>query len=177
MTEPYVGQIEIYGFYFAPARWAFAAGQLVPVQQNTALFSLIGSTYGGDGTRTFQLPNLASRQACGSGQGPGVTQRRVGDTFGDFAVSLTVDQMPGHNHGMNIFISAPNPTAIPDANSTISVPGATSGHSMYAVPGAAATMAPTMVLPTGSNVPHDNVQPYLALNYCIALSGEFPSWN
>ena len=176
MTQPFTGEIQIYGFYFAPSRWAFAAGQTIAVQQNTALFSLIGTTYGGDGSRTFQLPNLASRQACGSGTGPNLTQRVVGETFGEFGVSLTVDQMPSHVHSMNVFITAPDQTAVPNANSTIGIPGS-SMHSMYAAPGAAAVMSPVMVQPTGSNVPHNNVQPYLALNYCIALQGNFPSFS
>lgn len=177
MTQPYTGQIEIFGFYFAPSNWALAAGQTLAVQQNTALFSLIGTAYGGDGSRTFQLPNLASRQACGSGQGPNLTQRYVGETFGDFGVSLTIDEMPAHIHNMDIFLGAPNQTAVPTANSTIGTPQSAGGHLMYAMPDAPSVMAPGMVQPTGSNVPHSNVQPYLALNYCIALQGNFPPWT
>lgn len=177
MTEPFTGQIEIYGFSFAPSKWAFAAGQTLAVQQNTALFSLIGSIYGGDGARTFQLPNLASRQACGSGPGPNLTPRVVGDSFGSFGVSLTVDEIPAHTHNMDIFIAAPDQTAVPTANSTIGIPPSTGSHLMYAMAGTPAVMAAGMVQPTGSNTPHNNVQPYLALNYCIALQGVFPSFN
>ena len=176
MTEPFTGEIQIFGFYFAPTQWAFAAGQTIAIQQNTALFSLIGATYGGDGTRTFQLPNLASRQACGSGQGPGLAQRDIGEPFGDFGISLTVQEMPAHIHDMDVFTTSPSQTAVPGTNSTIGIPG-NNLHSMYAMPGTAAIMAPGMVQPAGNSAQHNNVQPFLALNYCIALQGTFPSFG
>ncbi len=175
MTEPFIGQIEIYGFNFPPRGWAFAAGQLIPIQQNTALFSLIGTIYGGNGTTNFQLPNLASLQACGSGSGPGLTPRTLGEVFGSYSVTLTVSEIPAHNHGMNTCTGSPNPTDVPSSNSCM---GAFQPSTMiYATPGQPALMHPIMVEPFGGNAPHNNVQPYLGLNFSIALQGVFPAFS
>jgi microcystin-dependent protein len=176
MTEPYTGEIQIFGFSFAPYQWAFASGQLVPLQQNTALFSLIGTTYGGNGQSTFQLPNLAARQACGSGQGPGLTDRDVGETFGSFQVTLTNDQIPGHNHIMTEYVPTSAETVGPSPSSGIGVIESGNFTAFASVAGAAALMNPMMVQPAGSNIPHNNIQPCLGLNYSIALVGNFPSF-
>lgn len=176
MSDPYIGQIEIYGFSFAPYQWAFAGGQTIAIQQNAALYSLLGTTYGGNGTSTFQLPNLASRQACGSGQGPNLSSRQLGEPFGDFAVSLSQDEMPSHNHGMNVYLTADPKTVEPTASSAISVPGP--DFRVYATaPGTAAAFNPTFVQPAGASQPHMNAQPYLGLNFSIALVGNFPAFD
>jgi microcystin-dependent protein len=173
MTEPYLGEIQVFGFTYAPYQWAFCAGQAMPLQQNTALYALIGVTFGGNGTTNFQLPNLAARMACGAGQGPGTSNRQLGETFGTFNETLTLDQLPAHNHTMiarsNVSLAAPG------INSALGGM-ATSSYFAYAPPGAPTTMNPLMVQPAGSNMPHPNQQPYLGLNHCIALSGTFPSF-
>ena len=177
MTEPYIGQLEIYGFNFPPRHWAFAAGQIIPLQQNTALFSLIGTTYGGNGTTNFALPNMASNQACGSGQGPGLTPRAMGEMFGAFNVTLTVDEMPMHNHVMNIFKPNGAETVAPGTNSAIGI--VESGNvKLYGTAGPPqTTMSPMMVQPNNGGLPHMNQQPYLGLNYSIALQGVFPAFS
>ena len=174
MTEPYIGQIEIYGFNFPPLHWAFAAGQTIAIRQNTALFSLIGTLYGGNGSTTFMLPNLASRQACGSGDGSTLTPRQLGETFGDFAVTLTTDTMPTHNHGMNVYTGSSKTTVEPSSNSML---GTFATTAIYAAPDSPTQMSPMMVQPAGGNQPHNNTQPYLGLNYSIALEGAFPSFS
>ena len=175
MTEPFIGEIQIYGFSYAPANWALAAGQLMAIRQNTALFALIGTVYGGNGTITFQLPNLASMQACGTGQGPGLTDRVIGEQFGDYAVALTNDTMPAHNHGMNTYFNSPAPTVVPTSTSAI---GSNQNFKVYTPPGDTPTpMSPMMIQPTGGGQPHANVQPYLGVTMCIALQGIFPQFN
>jgi microcystin-dependent protein len=174
MTEPYLGEIQVFGFTYAPYQWAFCAGQSMPLQQNTALFALIGVTFGGNGTTSFQLPNLAARMGCGVGQGPGTSDRQLGETFGTFTETLTPDQLPPHNHTMVARNSAV-PIAVPTINSALGRM-ANENYFAYANPGAATTMNPLMVQPAGSNMPHANQQPYLGLNHCIALSGTFPSF-
>jgi len=177
MTDPYVGEIQIYGFSFAPYNWAFCAGQTIPIQQNTALFSLIGVIYGGNGTTNFMLPNMASRQACSSGQGPGLSARQVGETFGAFNVTLTQQELPTHNHNL-VELTPPDPTALIETP-TINAGYGYCGNSV-ATPfgtGAATTMSPATIAPAGGGLPHANEQPFLALNYSIALYGTFPSFS
>lgn len=177
MTLPFLGEIQILGFDYPPRQWAFAAGQLLPVSQNTGLFSLIGTLYGGDGKITFMLPNLASRQACGTGQGAGLTERLPGDTFGDANVTLPSSEMPQHNHVMNIYTGASAPTAKPQPDGTLGTFNVVNEPLFLAAPGATATMNPLMVEPAGGSLPHANVQPYLGLNFSIALAGDYPSFG
>ncbi|UZK66219.1 phage tail protein [Sphingomonas sp. M1-B02] len=174
MSDPFLGEIKQYGFPFAPRGWAFAAGQTLPLRQYTSLFSLIGTVFGGNGTTTFQLPNLASLQACGSGTGPNTSPRQIGDRFGSAFVTITSDTMPMHNHGMQSCTGSPNPTAIPASNSCL---GAFTTTAIYATPATGAPMSPSMVLPTGGGQPHSNLQPYLGLNFSIAMVGQFPSFS
>lgn len=177
MSQPFLGQIQMFAGSFAPHNWALAAGQLLAIRQSTALFSLLGTNFGGNGTVTFQLPNLASLQACGSGAGPGLTPRVIGEMFGSQTVTLTTDTMPAHNHVMDSCTGSPNPTAVPAANSCIS--GFTTTTLVYVAPDAPAAMNPGMVLPgpIGGGQPHENLQPYLGLTFCIAMDGTFPSFN
>ena len=174
MSQPFIGQIQLFAFPFPPRNWALAAGQTMPIRQSTTLFSLLGTNFGGNGTTTFQLPNLASTQACGTGTGAGgLTPRVIGEAFGSTGVTLTTDSMPAHNHQMEICTASPAFTVVPAANSCIGTFSGTA-TSIYVAADAPAAMAPGMVLPNGGGLPHPNIQPYLALNICIALDGAFP---
>jgi microcystin-dependent protein len=145
MSEPFIAEIRIFAGNFAPRGWAFCNGQLLPVAQNTALFSLIGTTYGGDGRTTTALPNLQGRAPMHPGRGPGLTSRRLGESGGSETVTLSTAQMPNHNHPL--MASAEN--LVPMANE--------------ALPAA------------GGSQSHNNMQPYLAINFIIALTGLYPS--
>lgn len=169
MADPFVAEIRMFGFNFAPSGWALCNGALIPISQNTALFSLLGTTYGGDGRTTFSLPNLQSAFAIGPGQGPGLSPRELGETGGSANVTLLESEIPSHTHPLRASLSATtgNPagaTLAPTAN----------GASAYRIPGATAAMAPSALLSTGGSQPHENRQPYLGLNFCIALQGVFP---
>ncbi|AIY41593.1 Microcystin dependent protein [Collimonas arenae] len=178
MTTPYVGEIQIFGFNFAPVDWAQCNGALLPISQYSALFSLLGTNYGGNGQTNFQLPNFAGRTACSQGQGPGLTQRDIGEPFGVEEVTLTSAQIPSHSHAMNIYHQ-------PDAASQKNVPDngfglmGPTGTSTY-VPGNPTpntTLAIPVIGVAGGSQPHENRQPLLALNFCIALQGVFPSFG
>ena len=169
MSDPFIAEIRIFGFNFAPQGWASCDGQLLPISQNTALFSLLGTTYGGDGRTSFALPNLARNFAVGAGQGPGLSDRQLGESGGTANVSLTTSQMPQHSHGLR-------GTASPDANSPAgaALAATATGAPAYRIPGALAPMAGSSLAASGQSAPHENRQPYLALMFCIALQGVFP---
>jgi microcystin-dependent protein len=169
MAEPFYGEIRAFGFNFAPRGWAMCNGQLLPIAQNTALFSLLGTTYGGNGQTTFGLPNLQSRVPMHFGQGPGLSSVNLGEQAWVENVTLNATQMPQHNH-------AANATQGP---ATASRPGGAipSGGGAYSSAAADTTMAAGFIGTAGGSQPHENRQPYLALNYCIALEGIFPSRN
>lgn len=179
MTEPFIGQIQPFGFNFNPYGWAFCNGATLPIQQNTALFSLLGTQYGGNGQTTFQLPNLASRAGCQQGSGPGLTPRTIGETFGANTVTLTSQQIPSHNHGMRAYSQSASGsgTGTPVANGGLSfLVGSTTSKSFIAAP-LNTQLAPNMIQPSaGGGLPHENQQPYLGLNFSIALQGVFPSF-
>ena len=171
MSEPFIAEIKIFAGNFAPRGWAFCNGQLLPIAQNTALFSLIGTTYGGDGRTTTALPDLQGRAPMHPGQGPGLTNRRLGERGGTETVTLTEAQMAAHNH------TAQGSSSTGNSNS----PG---GHLMARGVGRGANLyhnAPSatgaMVTPgnTGGGQPHTNLQPFLAMNFIIALVGLYPS--
>ena len=176
MTEPFIGEIQLFGFNFAPSHWAQCNGALMAIQQNTALFSLLGTQYGGNGTTTFGLPNLVARVACNQGQGPGLTPRTIGETFGEQSVTLTSAEMPAHQHGLTLYAqnTPGNRASSPSAGNAVSNP-ATSGP--FVATGPMASFSPNLIGPTGGGQPHENQQPYLAVNFCIALQGIFPSFN
>lgn len=176
MTEPFLGEIQVFGFYFAPLNWAFAAGQTIPLRQYTALFSLYGINFGGDGVNTFGLPNLAARQACNAGKGPGTQPRTLGEAFGSFDVSLTSDAMPFHNHIFSDYVPAVDQTAVPTASSAIGY-AANDGFAAFATPGATVTLDPNAIGTTGNGAGHSNSQPFLGLNYSVALTGVFPQFS
>ena len=178
MSDPFIGEVQIYAFPFAPRNWAFAAGQLVPLRQSTALYALYGTIFGGDGSTTFGLPNLAGRQACGQGQGPGTQRRNLGDTFGEYSVALNTSELPMHNHTFLDYIpSLPaDYTAAPTASSGI---GSTYGgvFNVYGELGTPAIMDPNAIGMSGSGAAHMNGQPFLGLNYSVAMAGAYPSFG
>lgn len=169
MAEPFVAEIRIFGFNFAPRGWAFCNGQLLPISQNTALFSLVGTFYGGDGRSNFGLPNLQSSFGIGQGQGPGLSPRQMGETGGSATVALQVSEIPAHTHGLLATASATTGSPAGAALAPTST-----GASAYRIPGATAAMAPDALLAGGGSQPHENRPPFLALNFCIALQGIYP---
>jgi microcystin-dependent protein len=170
MSEPFVGQIQIFGFNFAPQGWALCEGQLLSISQNTALFSILGTTYGGDGKTTFGLPNLQGRVPLQRGQGPGLTLRNLGDMGGEEFVTLLDNQMPGHTHPANCNNAVG--TSYDPAGQVWSQDAG--GNQEYGPMASAGQMSPKAILPAGGGQPHNNLQPYLVLNYCIALQGIYP---
>jgi microcystin-dependent protein len=171
MAQPYVGEIRMFAGNFAPAGWMFCDGQLLPISENETLFQLIGTTYGGDGESTFALPNLQGRVPVHQGQGPGISQSYIlAETGGVETVTITVAQMPNHNH-------PPQATTNPGGNSPSNAIWAQAGVGLYhPTPGNGdAPMLNTLVQPNGGSQPHDNMAPYLAVNFIISLFGIFPS--
>ncbi len=170
MPEPFIGEIRMFGFGFAPQGWAQCNGQLLPVAENTALFSLLGTTYGGDGRTNFALPDLRSRVPVCQGQGPGLSSYAEGQAGGAETVTLAATQMPGHTHPVKASGSAADSDQ--PGGRTLA---RSAGHTYTAKPGTSAVMNADMLGDAGGSQPHDNVQPYLAVNFCIALFGIFPS--
>ena len=170
MADPFVAEIRIFPFNFAPKGWAWCDGQLLPLSQNTALFSLLGTTYGGDGKSNFALPDLQGRAAMHPGQGPGLSLHDLGETGGSETVSLLESEIPAHAHTLMANGGTANRTA-PGGNSFARV----SGAATYA-PAAAptATLAGEALAPAGGDQPHNNLQPYLTFYFNIALQGVFP---
>jgi microcystin-dependent protein len=166
MSDPFIGEIRIFAGNFAPAGFAFCNGQLVPIAQNTALFAIIGTTYGGDGRTTTALPNLQGRVPMHSGNGPGLTDRRLGENGGAETASMNASQMPSHFHTLNSF---------GDLNDASPAPTVGLGaQTVYATPSTLVPMLSNAVGETGGGQNHNNVQPNLALNFIIALTGVFP---
>ncbi|GEC14406.1 phage tail protein [Nitrobacter winogradskyi] len=175
--EPFIGQIQIFGFNYAPRDWALCNGATLAIRQNTALFSLLGTMYGGDGKTTFMLPNFAGRTGCNQGQAAGLTPRNIGDTFGENSVMLTADQMPAHSHPFTIYdqSDAAKRTGVPANGSSLVVP---QNSTPFSTIGTANTQfSSRMGGVAGGSQPHENRQPYLAMNFCIALSGVFPAFG
>ena len=172
MSQPYIGQVMIFGFNFAPLYYAFCAGQLLPISQNDVLYAVIGTTYGGNGTTTFALPNLQERAVMNVGTGPGLSTYVIGEPTGVANVTLTQSQMPQHTHQAYGYAGSTQDLA-PTANGwlgELSVGGA-----VFSDAGADATMSQNFLTIAGGSLPHPNEQPYLAINYCIALYGIFPT--
>ena len=170
MSEPFTAEIRIFAGNFAPRGWAFCNGQLLPISQNTALFSLIGTTYGGDGRTTTALPNLQGRAPMHPGRGPGLTARRLGQRGGSEMISLSEAQMPSHTHTARASGSA---AASNTANGHYMAAPAGRGSSLYAAASGLGTF--NDLTNTGGSQPHNNMQPYLAINFIIALVGLYPS--
>jgi len=172
MSSPFVAEIRIFGCNFAPTGWAQCDGQILPISQNTALFSLLGVTYGGDGKSTFALPNLQGSSAIHPGDGTnGLSQRFLGEQSGVEFVTLIQTEMPVHNHFVQGNFN-PGDVFTPDP----AVPLTNSSPANAYVSGTAnlAMMAPNAISISGGSLPHNNMQPYLTLNFCIALQGVFP---
>ena len=172
-VETFLGEIRMFAGNFAPTGWAFCQGQLLPIAQNQALFSLLGTTYGGNGTTTFALPDLRGRVPVGFGQGPGLSNRVIGEQFGSELVTLNINQMPSHNHTVNAVTTEGNqnlPTnSLPANTKTL--------DKEYSNANANTTMKATMVNPTGGSQPFGVSQPSLGVNFIIALQGIYPSRN
>jgi microcystin-dependent protein len=175
MSEPFIAEIRIFAGNFAPRSWAFCDGQLLPIAQNTALFSLVGTTYGGDGRTTLGLPNLSGRIPMHPGNGPGLTSRRLGESGGVETVTLTEAQIPVHSHQMQ-GVNNPGLVKSPSPEVAVARSSGTAGYQTDSSSNLAA-MAPETIEDAGGTQPHDNMQPHLALNYIIALTGLFPSRN
>jgi len=173
MSNPFLGEIRMFAGNFAPAGWAQCNGQIMSISQNTALFSILGTTYGGNGTTTFALPDLRSRVPIHVGQGPGLSPYVLGQVAGTENVTLLTTQIPLHNHGVNCSTGggtqASPASGYPAVEST--------GTSLDYAASSNGTMNPAMIGNAGSGQPHANIQPYLCVNFIIALQGIFPSRN
>jgi microcystin-dependent protein len=170
MSQPFVGEIRMFGGNFPPNGWAFCQGQLMPISENETLFNLIGTTYGGDGQETFALPNLASRIPIHAGQGPQISQTYIiGEPGGVESVSVSTQQMPKHSHtwvGSSNIATNPGPSGAVLATSSLLTP--------YVGIAPDANMATGAISPIGGSQPHDNMMPFLAVSFIISLFGIFP---
>jgi microcystin-dependent protein len=173
MSEPFIAEIRVFGFNFAPVGWAFCDGQILPISQNTALFSLIGTYYGGNGTSNFALPNLQGSFPLQQGQALGLSPYDLGQTGGVPSVALTLSQMPSHSHPLGCSTAVAGQTS--PASGVPAVPPAQRGQNFFASsPGTSPAMNAAMLALAGGSGPHNNMPPYLSLNFCIALTGIFP---
>jgi microcystin-dependent protein len=171
-VDPFVAEIRVVGFNFAPKGWAQCNGQLLPISQNTALFSLLGTFYGGDGKSTFALPNLQGNTALHQGQGQGLSERFIGEQGGSEFVTLLESEMPFHNHNLNANALAGSASlAAPTQGLARSAGGLAFKQTPF---GATNNLAFQAIAPTGGSLPHNNMMPYLTLNFVIALQGVFP---
>ena len=172
MADPFIGEIRMFAGNFAPRDWAFCDGQLQSISQNTALFSLLGTTYGGDGVTTFALPDMRGRVPIHQGQGPGLSPQVIGQVQGTETVTLTAAQMPAHGH-LEVASTSPastsaGPGGVPATPATVAIYGTTPPN---------ADLAAAAVVPVGGNQPHSNMAPYGTLSFIICLFGIFPSRN
>jgi microcystin-dependent protein len=167
--DPFVAEVRIFPFNFAPTGWAFCDGQILPISQNTALFSLLGTTYGGNGQSTFALPDVQGRAAMHPGQGPGLSLYDLGQEGGSETVTLLQSEIPVHSHSLVASLSDglfTQPSAQQFAQGV--------GINIWDTTAPTTTLANNALTPAGGDLPHNNMQPYLTLNYCIALQGVFP---
>lgn len=173
-SDPFIGQIMCAGFNFAPKGWAELNGQLLPIAQNTALFALLGTQYGGNGQTTFALPDMRGRVLIHAGQGPGLTDREQGESAGSEQVTLNNAQLPAHNHTVTPQGSPSDATLMSPANGVLATKARTT---LYAPGPGTVPMSPVLTSPAGSNAPVPVMQPYVTVRCFIALSGVFPSRN
>ena len=172
MADQFVGEIRPFPYNFAPLGWALCNGQLMAISQNTALFSLIGTYYGGNGTTKFALPNLQGQIAVGQGQAPGLSPYTIGETAGTETVTLLTTQMPAHSHTLP---ASPTAGRIATPSPSVVLGAAGRGSPDVYAAGQSGTMSATAQSNAGGSLPHNNMMPYLAISYCIALTGIFPS--
>ncbi|MDP3913847.1 MAG: tail fiber protein [Bacteroidota bacterium] len=175
MSSSFIGEIKMFGGNFAPNGWALCDGQLLPIAENEALFALIGTTYGGNGETTFALPDLRGRIPVHSGQGSGLSNRTLSEQFGSETTSLTVNQIPPHNHSILDSPSVGNSTGV--SNSTIAAGTIGRVYTNDNTPANLGDMNAGTIANTGGSQPHDNLMPYLCINFIISLFGIFPSQN
>lgn len=171
MADPFVAEVRIFPFNFAPKGWAWCDGQLLPLSQNTALFSLLGTTYGGNGKSNFALPDLQGRAPMHPGQGPGLSLHDLGEAAGAETVSLLESEVPSHAHSIMTHAQDPADLGSPTPNRALARTNRGFG---YAAAGSLTDMAPETLAPTGGDQPHNNLMPYLTFYFCIALQGVFP---
>jgi len=173
MADPFVAEIRIFPFNFAPKGWAWCDGQLMPISQNTALFSLLGTTYGGDGKSTFALPNMQGNAPMHPGQGPGLSLHDLGETGGSETVTLLESEIPAHSHSMRAHNGDQADAQNPSANTSLAQ--SANGFAYQQTTNSNLTnMAPETLTPAGGDQPHNNMMPYLTLYFNIALQGVFP---
>lgn len=176
--EPFLGQISIFACNFAPTRWALCQGQLLPISQYTALFSLLGVNFGGNGVNTFALPDLRGRAPLGMGQGPGLSPYAIGEVGGAEGVTINSSTYPTHSHALNAAAGTAGsnaPAGAVEAEGQTGGRGGSVNLALYSASGTRTPLAPAALsAAAGGSGPHDNRQPYLALNFCIALAGIFP---
>lgn len=172
MSNPFVAEIRIFPFNFPPKGWAFCDGQILPISQNTALFSLLGTIYGGDGKSNFALPNLDGNAPMHPGQGPGLSLHDLGETGGSDTVTLLESEMPAHPHSL---MASALVADIDQPSPSVALARSTPAQ-LYTTPGTTplVPMADQTIAPAGGDQPHNNLMPYLTLNFCIALQGVFP---
>jgi microcystin-dependent protein len=171
MSDPFVAEIRIFPFNFPPKGWAFCNGQLMPLSQNTALFSLLGTTYGGDGKSTFALPDMQGNVPMQPGQGQGLSLRDLGEMSGVETITLLVSEIPLHTHVLMASSSDPAESNVCTNNAL----ARSKNGNAYSTTLTTTMMAPQGLPPAGGGLPHNNMQPYLTLNFCIALQGVFPA--
>lgn len=170
MSEPFVGEIRMFAGNFAPRSWAFCDGQLVAVSQNDALFALLGTIYGGDGRTTFGLPDMRGRLPIHAGTGPGLSQRRLGAKLGTERETLTVNELPAHTHPMKVSTDVSN---VPTPRHNVTA--RPTSVDLYIADNPNTSLAPNAISATGGSQSHDNMMPFLAVHFIIALFGIFPS--
>ncbi len=171
--DPFVAEIRIFPFNFAPKGWAFCDGQILPLSQNTALFSLLGTTYGGDGKSNFALPDMQGNAPMHPGQGPGLSLHDLGETGGSETVTLLESEIPSHTHAMRAHNLDAADAQNPSPNTSLAQ--SAQGFAYQSVINANLTlMAPQTLPPAGGDQPHNNMMPYLTLNFCLALQGVYP---
>lgn len=177
MSDAYLGEVRLFAGNFAPNGWAFCVGQLLPIASNNALFSLLGTAYGGDGTTTFALPDMRGRAPLQAGQGNGLTLRKVGESGGESSVALTLQALPSHNH-QALGVAAAGSTNIPTGGYWAEWPPG--GHHgtqspLYTAAAPDSAMSPSALSSAGVGQPHNNRQPYLGVNFIICLQGAVPN--
>jgi microcystin-dependent protein len=169
--DPFVAEIRIFPFNFAPKGWAFCDGQILPLSQNTALFSLLGTTYGGDGKSNFALPDMQGNAPMHPGQGPGLSLHDLGETGGSDTVSLLESEIPSHSHAL---MAQNNPATSQTPAPSVGLARSVTVLAYNPTTSPVVVMADQTVAPAGGDQPHNNLMPYLTLNFCIALQGVYP---